>query len=109
MPALLARHRLFVLPSQTEGISLTLLEAQARGLPVVATAVGGSPEVVATNTTGLLVPAKRPRRACRCHHEIGRRWPLGHEMGKAGRARVEKYFDIKTMTRQYEALYACMS
>src|SRR5207302_2117707 len=60
IPGLLAGASLFVLPSLTEGISLTLLEAMARGLPVVATRVGGNPEVVADGETGLFVPAKSP-------------------------------------------------
>src|SRR5262249_776717 len=61
VPELLARAGLFVLSSISEGVSLTLLEAMARGLPVVATDVGGNPEVVADGTTGLLVPARTPQ------------------------------------------------
>lgn len=119
IPALLVRARFFVLPSQTEGISLTILEAQARGLPVVATAVGGTPEIVQSGTTGLLVPPRDPDALA---HAIRALWcdpARCREMGLAGRARVEKCFDIRKMTRQYETLYegrpleasepACMS
>ncbi|MFM7150053.1 MAG: glycosyltransferase [Gemmataceae bacterium] len=105
IPGLLAKARLFVLPSRSEGISLTLLEAMARGLPVVATRVGGNSEVVAEGTTGWLVPPRSPRELA---DAIARIWtdPVqGEKMGRAGRKRVEEKFDIRTMVATYEALY----
>ncbi len=105
IPALLARAQLFVLPSQTEGISLTLLEAMARGLPVVATNVGGNPEVVETGITGLLVPASSPDRLEWAIAALLKDPERGRQMGRAGRQRVENCFDIRTMMKQYEALY----
>ena len=62
---LLARAGLYVLSSVSEGVSLTVLEAMARGLPVVATRVGGTPEVVVHRETGLLVPPCQPGQRCR--------------------------------------------
>jgi glycosyltransferase involved in cell wall biosynthesis len=106
IPALLARAQVFVLPSQTEGISLTLLEAQARGLPVVATEVGGTPEVVEPNTTGLLAAARDPEALAHAIGAVLANPERGRQMGRAGRQRVENCFDIRTMTKQYEALYA---
>ncbi len=102
---LLARARLFVLPSLTEGISLTLLEALARGLPTIATRVGGNPEVVIDSQTGLLVPAKDPASLA---HAILRltgdlAWSLA--LGRAGRLRVEKSFAASRMVAAYESLY----
>lgn len=105
IPALLARARMFVLPSQSEGISLTLLEAMARGLPVVTTKVGGNPEVVQPGITGLLVPSRDPEALAGAIGELLRDPERSAAMGRAGRHRVENCFDIRKMTAQYEALY----
>jgi glycosyltransferase involved in cell wall biosynthesis len=109
VPAVLARASLFVLPSLTEGISLTLLEAMARGLPVVATRVGGNPEVVAEGQTGLLVPPRSADALADRMLFLLRRPEVGRQMGLAGRRRVEKHFEIQTMVRRYEGLYRRVS
>ena len=101
IPALLAEASLFVLPSKSEGISLTLLEAMARGLPVVATRVGGNPEVVDHCRTGLLVPSQDPSALAAAILQV-----RGNaDMGRAGRTRVETHFDAQAMVRNYETLY----
>lgn len=105
VPALLGSARLFVLPSQTEGISLTILEAMARGLPVVATHVGGTPEVVRTEETGLLVPARDPVALAAALVRVHGDAELGRRLGFAGRQRAEAHFDVRRMVAQYEALY----
>lgn len=105
IPALLARARLFVLPSQTEGISLTLLEAMARGLPVIATQVGGNPEVVQPGVTGLLVPPRDAEALAQAIVTMLGDPVRGRAMGLAGRQRVETCFDIRKMTARYEAMY----
>jgi glycosyltransferase involved in cell wall biosynthesis len=105
IPALLASASLFVLPSLTEGISLTLLEAMARGLPVVATNVGGNPEVVVHGETGLLVPTKSPVDLAAAVLRICRDPERGRQMGRAGRRRVELNFDVRRMVAAYETLY----
>jgi glycosyltransferase involved in cell wall biosynthesis len=102
---LLARASLFVLPSLTEGVSLTLLEAMARGLPVVATNVGGNPEVVADGQTGLLVPPGDPEALTRAVLQVESDAEAGRRMGDAGRRRVEQHFDVRGMVAAYEALY----
>lgn len=103
--AVLARAQLFVLSSISEGVSLTLLEAMATGLAVVATNVGGNPEVVAAGETGLLVPPQAPEALAaallRLRREAGER----ARFGQAGRERVEKHFDVRRMVEQYEQLY----
>jgi glycosyltransferase involved in cell wall biosynthesis len=105
IPALLARARLFVLPSLSEGISLTLLEAMARGLPLVATKVGGNPEVVEDGVTGLLVPPGDSHALAQAIRTLLADPDRAHAMGLAGRRRVENCFDVRKMMTQYELLY----
>jgi glycosyltransferase involved in cell wall biosynthesis len=103
--ALLGRASLFVLPSQSEGISLTILEAMARGLPVVATKVGGTPEVVEDGNTGLLVAARDPAALARGILQIVGNPQEAQRLGLAARQRAEMHFDVRKMVAQYEALY----
>ena len=105
VPGLLAGARMFVLPSRSEGIPLTVLEAMARGLPVVATRVGGLPEVVDHGVTGLLVPTADPVALADAVVTIWNDPDLGDRMGRAGRRRTEKLFDVRRMVAQYEAMY----
>jgi glycosyltransferase involved in cell wall biosynthesis len=105
VPALLARARLFVLPSISEGVSLTLLEAMARGLAVVATRVGGNPEVVVEGETGLLVPARDPAALAAAMLQLQRDPTRARHLGLAGRQRVEQHFDVRRMVGKYESLY----
>ena len=106
IPELLAGASLFVLPSVTEGISLTLLEAMARGLPVVACRVGGNPEVVIDESTGLLVPAGQPQSLAGALLRLHRDPRLAEQFGRRGRQRVEREFCVQEMIRRYERLYA---
>jgi L-malate glycosyltransferase len=95
---------LYVNSSISEGISITVLEAMAAGLPVVATAVGGTPEIV-DGTTGVLVPGRSPERLASAitalAHDDYRRAALGN----AGRRRVEQQFTIDRMVGQYASAY----
>jgi glycosyltransferase involved in cell wall biosynthesis len=105
VPELLARACLFVLPSKSEGISLTLLEAMASGLPIATTAVGGNPEVVVSGQTGRLVRSESPDELAAAILDIRRNPENAQIMGRAGRRRVESCFDIRKMVAQYESLY----
>lgn len=101
----LRRLDIFVLCSTTEGISLTLLEAMATSIPVVATNVGGNPEVVVDGTTGFLVPAQNPELLADRLSLLIHDKQLRKIMGSAGRKRVEEHFDIRQTVRRYEELY----
>jgi glycosyltransferase involved in cell wall biosynthesis len=103
--ALLAKARFFVLSSLTEGISLTLLEAMACGLPVVATRVGGNPEVVLEGVTGLLVPPSDPAALARAMIALHRDLVRSQKLGIAGRDRVERHFAVRRMVTAYETTY----
>ena len=105
IPRLLQAMDLFTLPSLTEGTSLTLLEAMATGLPVVATAVGGTPEVVADGSTGLLVPASQPEALARAFGELLRAPERRSELGQAGRAVVAARYSMEAMIDRYTGLY----
>jgi sugar transferase (PEP-CTERM/EpsH1 system associated) len=105
IPELLSQASMFVLPSVTEGISLTLLEAMATGMPVVACRVGGNPEVVVEEQTGILVPPRDPRSLASAMLRIHQDSSLARRFGNAGRRRVEQNFCVRKMVRAYEALY----
>jgi glycosyltransferase involved in cell wall biosynthesis len=103
--SLLAQSGLFLLSSIGEGLSLTLLEAMASGLPVVATHVGGNPEVVVDGHTGLLVPARSPVELAGAILSLISEPERARRMGTNGRRRVEAEFDMKRVASRYEELY----
>ena len=95
---------LFVLASDTEGLSNAILEAQACGLPVVATRVGGNPDVVHADC-GELVEARQPAALAASMLRQLRDPVRRARMGAAGRARVEREHSIAAMVQAYETLY----
>lgn len=105
IPGLMRSLDLFVLPSLGEGISNTILEAMASGLPVVATRVGGNPELVEEGVTGRLVPAGDAgalARAIAAYLEAPAQ--LG-EHGAAARRRIEADFSMDAMAAGYASVY----
>lgn len=105
VPELLRSAGFFVSSSKTEGISLTLLEAMAVGLPIVTTRVGGNPEIVLEGVTGKLVPALNPDALAAGIVQMIDLQPQWPQMARAARQRVEENFNIRGMIRQYEELY----
>jgi glycosyltransferase involved in cell wall biosynthesis len=110
VPAVLKALDVFVLPSLSEGFSLALLEALAAGKPVVATRVGGNPEVVADGRNGFLVPREDPKALAEKILLLLGDPALAASFGQRGRMRVDPEFSLTTMVQRYEDLYtACLA
>ncbi|HKY64073.1 MAG TPA: glycosyltransferase family 4 protein [bacterium] len=106
MPALTAQSTLVTVPSRwEEPFGLVALQAMQLGKPVIATRVGGLPEVVLHRETGLLVPKDEAGELAQAMMEILREPALGSAMGQRGRERAERVFDFERMVDEYEALY----
>ncbi len=102
---LLQTMDVFVLSSLVEGISNTILEAMASGLPVVATRVGGNSEIVDEDVTGLLVPRRDPASLAAAIHRYFRDPGMRRRHGALARRRIEEGFSIDKMVQQYHDLY----
>jgi len=106
---LLAGCDMYANSSISEGISLTILEAMAAGLPVVATRVGGTPEIVDASC-GRLVPSRDPATLAATLSEVAADASLRCQLGRAARARVEQRFTLDRMIAEYrDAYYAAVA
>lgn len=105
IPEIMRGLNCFVLPSLGEGISNTILEAMASGLPVIATDVGGNSELVAAGSTGVLVSADNPTEMAYAIANYALNPSAAQFAGRAGRSLVEERFSLVAMTRNYASLY----
>ena len=105
VPELLSELDMCILSSHTEGHSITLLEAMAAGLPCIATAVGGNPEVVEDGVTGFLVPHENPQSLAQKILFLAQDADMARTMGNAGRRRVAELFDIRQTASRYVECY----
>jgi sugar transferase (PEP-CTERM/EpsH1 system associated) len=96
---------LFVLPSLAEGISNTILEAMASGLPVLATAVGGNPELIQAGVTGTLVPRGDPESMARAIRAYAESTELCRRHGIEARRMIERKFGMEAMVGAYMTIY----
>jgi glycosyltransferase involved in cell wall biosynthesis len=100
----LAAADIFVNSSVSEGISLTILEGMAASLPVVATRVGGTPEVV-DETCGILVPARDAAALAVAIEQLASDPGRREQLGRAGRSRVARHFTMDRMVGDYARVY----
>jgi glycosyltransferase involved in cell wall biosynthesis len=105
VPDLLSEAAISVLPTLSEGISNTLLESMAAGIPVIATKVGGNPEVVEDGVSGLLVPPRDSTALAAAAARLLEDEDLASRLGQAGIARVSELFSIEGSVHQTEHLY----
>ncbi len=105
IPEIMRALDVFVLPSLAEGVSNTILEAMASGLPVVATRVGGNPELIEDGETGQLVPSSDPDAMAKAlgSYMLNPKQAIQH--GQAGRKKIEKQFSMEAMVANYLSVY----
>lgn len=96
---------LFCLPSLSEGLSSAVLVAMANRLPVVATRVGGNPELVIDGKTGILVPPKESQRLAEALGQVLRYQELRETLGRNGRQRVQESFTLLQKLDATEEIY----
>lgn len=105
IPRLMQAMDLFVLPSLAEGISNTILEAMASGLPVVATRVGGNVELVVEGETGYLIPPANPAMMAEAILRYYRDEGMACRNGQRAHEIIEQRFSMEKMTNGYLAVY----
>jgi glycosyltransferase involved in cell wall biosynthesis len=102
---LLSEAAISVLPSLSEGTSNTLLESMAAGIPVIATQVGGNPEVIEDGVSGLLVPPRDSSAIAAAVSRLLSDEKLASQLGQAGMRRVSDLFSLSGSIHQTEHLY----
>lgn len=105
IPELMNIFDIFVLPSLSEGLSNVLLEAMAASKPVVATNVGGNPEVVENYKTGILIPPKNPVMLAQAVNDLLSDESKRLKMGELGFKRVKEHFLLSDTVQKYERIY----
>jgi glycosyltransferase involved in cell wall biosynthesis len=107
VPSLIRSFDIMLMPSiyHSETFGVAAIEASACAVPVIASNVGGVPEAVLHNQTGLLVPPKDPAALAQATIELIDDAPRRRQMGLAGRKFVERYYDWKCNTAAMEEIY----
>ncbi|UCE27373.1 MAG: glycosyltransferase family 4 protein [Candidatus Coatesbacteria bacterium] len=106
VPAVLAASDVFCLPSYSEGLSISVMEAMAAGLPVAASRVGGNPELIIDGETGLIFESFDPGDLADKLAKLLGNTEARRAMGEAGRRRVLSEFTLDDMVRRYDDMYS---
>jgi glycosyltransferase involved in cell wall biosynthesis len=109
VPRILRCIDVFVLPSEAEGFGRVILEAMAAGQPVVASRVGGIPEIVVHGETGFLVSPRQPGELAERILALLDDRERAAELGRAGRLRVREHFSMQSMMDQTLAIYRAVA
>ncbi len=102
---ILKASNIFALPSEREAFGMVNLEAMSTPLPIVASKVGGIPEVILNGKTGILVEPKDTKELRLALEKLIEDQSLREKMAKAGRKRLEKHFSARKMAEEYEKIY----
>jgi glycosyltransferase involved in cell wall biosynthesis len=105
VPAILSVMDAMVLPSMNEAVGMALIEAQAHGVPVVASKVGGIPEIVKDGRTGILVPPSDAGKIAEAVITLLNDKAKRDDMGRAGKAWVRDKFKASDMVNKTSTLY----
>ncbi len=105
IPEFLASFDIFVLPSRSEGFGRVNLEAMAMGKPVISTNVGGIPEVVLDEITGILVPPRNSHELAQATIRLLNDRELMESLGREGRRRVKDHFTLQAYTQRIQEIY----
>lgn len=105
IPELLASFDIFVLPSRSEGFGRVNLEAMAMGKPVISTNVGGIPEVVLDEITGILVPPRNSHELAQATIRLLNDRELRESLGREGRRRVKDHFTLQAYAQRIQEIY----
>lgn len=108
VPELLSQVSVSVLPSLSEGLSNAVLESMAAAVPVVATRIGGTPEMIEDGVTGLLVPPRDSAALASAIRRVLEDHELAARLGQAARRQVAEDFSLEHMVRETERLYSIL-
>jgi glycosyltransferase involved in cell wall biosynthesis len=104
-PDVLANATVSVLPSYSEGLSNSLIESMAAGVPVVATNVGGNPELIKEGVNGMLVPPRAPEQLAQAIVQLLDNPDLAREYGRQGKRIACEHYSLETMTTNTQDFY----